>query len=550
MCDFVALRTGLTMPRFRRIAAFWGVLLFSATFGHAGEVANANIFLDDGADYSEASELPVSARTTSRTKLFERKRNECLGLMLSISRKCKRTVNRKAQNDQCTTETECQDLYSSCHDRLRRRHFIRERSCQRVTRGRVPLCEAETRFIAVQTNPQEPKFDERQLRIFERLSNITDQDLLADSETSQGQAFNWIAREDELELDVNNVTLDQRYILATFYFATNGNGWDRYYRHSKEEYFSFINFQGREEEYNFCVTSDGRVDAHLQLEYCRDEYTRGTREQWRLSDGGLLRVVSDYDDQDLCAGVSIQKDGQPVQVLHCDETSGDQRWVYNNRSNDEISLLNTDLCMTVVPRYVSVFRSRDPIVLSPCNATLDQVLTYKSGLTRPFLSSSPECSWGGIETCTDDDFVLEISLVNNNLIGKLPNEFGHLQYLDRLRLSSNHLAGQINPHSFPESLSALDLGQNSHIGDIPRLELPLLKQLDISENKISGGLDALFQSLPKNISEVRLNNNRLKEEVPVVLSDFTSLSELTILMNLGPCNECYFCISNQDLLHF
>ena len=224
------------MPRFRRIAAFWGVLLFSATFGHAGEVANANIFLDDGADYSEASELPVSARTTSRTKLFERKRNECLGLMLSISRKCKRTIRRKAQNDQCKTENECQDMYSTCHDRLRRRHFIRERSCQKVTRGRVPLCEAETRFIAVQNNPQEPKFDERQLRIFERLSNITDPDLLSDLETPQGQAFNWITREDGLELDVNNPTLDQRYILATFYFATNGDGWDRCYSGAPEEH--------------------------------------------------------------------------------------------------------------------------------------------------------------------------------------------------------------------------------------------------------------------------------------------------------------------------
>ena len=410
------------MPRFRRIAAFWGVLLFSATFGHAGEVANANIFLDDGADYSEASELQMSARTASRTKLFERKRNECLGLMLSISRKCKRAIRRKAQNEQCTTENECQGLYKTCHDRLRRRHFVRERSCQKVTRGLVPLCEAETRFIAVQNNPQEPKFDERQLRIFEKLSNITDPNLLSDTETPQGQAFNWIAREDKLELDVNKVTLDQRYILATFYFATNGDGWDRYYRRSKEEYFSFINSQDREVEFNLCVTSDGGVDAHLQLEYCRDEYTRGTREQWRLSDGGLLRVVSDYNEQDLCVGVPIQKEGQPVQLLKCDAASEDQRWMFNNRSNDEISLLDTDLCMTVIPRYFNVFRRGDPIVLSPCNATLDQVLTYKSGLSRPFLSSSPECSWGGV-ACTDDDFVSEISLVNKNLIGKLPYEW-------------------------------------------------------------------------------------------------------------------------------
>ena len=122
---------------------------------------------------------------------------------------------------------------------------------------------------------------------------------------------------------------------------------------------------------------------------------------------------------------------------------------------------------------------------------------------------------------------------------------GHLQYLDRLWLSSNHLAGQINHHSFPKSLSTLDLGENSLIG-IPRLDLPLLKQLDISENKISGGLDALFQSLPRNISLVRLNKNRLTEEVPGALSKFTSLSEFCM-------DGCYlvldfFFTSNQDFL--
>ena len=543
------------MPRFRRIGAVWGVLLFSTTFGHAGEVENANIFLDDGADYSEASELQMSARTASRTKLFERKRNECLGLLLSISRKCKRTVRRKAQNDQCTTENECQDLYSTCHDRLRR-HFIRERSCQRVTRGRVPLCEAETRFIAVQNNPQEPKFDERQLR------NITDPDLLANSETPQGQAFNWIAREDELELDANNVTLEQRYILATLFFATNGDGWDSCYRGAPERNCrpivgrpgmpqaspasSLIRMYGNS---IFCLGVNTGENVVLRECNMADD-----RMLWDLSDDGflILRARSDrLDPSGLCAGATNRNNNQVVELFECDPSLENRRWRFNASGGFDFSLSDSNVCMTTEDG--NDLELGDAITITQCDGNIDQRWDYDgetlttSTIVPSFLSPLHECEWFGITSCLNGSHVENISLRRNNLIGFLPGELRHLSYLERLGLSSNHLAGQINPQSLPRSLSVLELGENSLIGDIPRLDLPFLKQLDISDNKFSGGLDVLFQSLPRKISLVRLNNNRLTEEVPGILSKFISLSELTILMKLGPCNECYLIL---EFLYF
>ena len=531
------------MPDRHHHAIVWVLFLSSnlATFGGAGEVANANIFLDSDVDYSEASaEPPVSARTSSRTKLFERKRNECLGLMLSISRKCKRTIRRKAQNDQCKTENECQDMYSTCHDRLRRRHFILERSCQKVTRGRVPLCEAETRFIAVQNNPQEPKFDERQLRIFERLSNITDPDLLSDLETPQGQAFNWIAREDGLELDVKNATLDQRYILATFYFATNGDGWDRCYRGAPEEHCrpqvgrpgipqappetSLVRFRGNS---SFCVGVNNPLPGeNLILRECNmmDDHML-----WYLYDDGLLRLRARSDRLDpLCAGATNRNNNRPVEIFSC-EPSPNLMWRFNASGNFDFRLSDSSVCITT--EDVSDPKSGDAITITQCDGNIDQRWDYDgqtiatSFVVPSFLSPLHECDWFGILNCLNGTHVDHISLNRNNLIGIVPRELHYLRHLDRLSLSSNHLAGRINPQSFPKSLSALDLNQNSHIGNIPRLDLPFLKQLDLSENKISGGLDALFQSLPRNVSEVRLNNNRLTEEVPALLSQFISLSE-------------------------
>ena len=334
-----------------------------ATFGEG-----TNVFLDD----HNANPLPsprkrsrtesrtksqTKSRTKSRANMLERKRNECLGLMLSISRKCKRTIRNKAKNEQCTTEDDCQDLYSKCHDRLRRRHFIREMSCQKVTRGRVPLCEAETRFIAAETTPQEPKFDdERLLRIFERLSNITDPDLLSDPETPQGQAFQWIAQEDTLGLDANNVTLGQRYILANLYFATNGDGWDRCYRGAPESdcrpirqdwgipqapnETSLIRFRGNGDETDLCLAVNNAVNgANLILKTCD---MADSLMLWALHDESQLRLRADYS---LCAGVSNRNNNQVVELFECDPSIINQGWHYDIRGDSDISLLGY-MCMT------------------------------------------------------------------------------------------------------------------------------------------------------------------------------------------------------------
>lgn len=61
--------------------------------------------------------------------------------------------------------------------------------------------------------------------LLETLSSITDTALLLDPLTPQGKAFAWMV-EDDTDIDVcTYTTLDQRYAMATFYFATSGPGW-------------------------------------------------------------------------------------------------------------------------------------------------------------------------------------------------------------------------------------------------------------------------------------------------------------------------------------
>jgi hypothetical protein len=62
--------------------------------------------------------------------------------------------------------------------------------------------------------------------LLDRLSLITNQSLLIDESTPQGLAFKFMAIEDPLMPNVCAYpTIDQRFGLATFYYATNGNNW-------------------------------------------------------------------------------------------------------------------------------------------------------------------------------------------------------------------------------------------------------------------------------------------------------------------------------------
>jgi hypothetical protein len=61
--------------------------------------------------------------------------------------------------------------------------------------------------------------------LLETLSSITDSDLLEDTLTPQGMAFDWMLTTDT-DTDVCTYnTLEQRFAMATFYFSTGGDDW-------------------------------------------------------------------------------------------------------------------------------------------------------------------------------------------------------------------------------------------------------------------------------------------------------------------------------------
>ena len=59
------------------------------------------------------------------------------------------------------------------------------------------------------------------------IREVTDESVLEDSSTPQGQAYQWLLNDDPAEVDPCTYdTLKQRYTLAALYYATNGGAWE------------------------------------------------------------------------------------------------------------------------------------------------------------------------------------------------------------------------------------------------------------------------------------------------------------------------------------
>ena len=133
--------------------------------------------------------------------------------------------------------------------------------------------------------------------------------------------------------------------------------------------------------------------------------------------------------------------------------------------------------------------------------------TKGSQWTNKWDLKSPVSGWYGVEI--KNDKVVSINLMNNNLVGVLPNEMGDLTSLETLNLFRNDISGVL-----PAS-----------IGNLKKLT-----NLNIAFNKISG-------QLPENIGNasqlksIELHMNRLTGVLPVNLGNLSNLETLSLFNN-------------------
>ncbi|XP_010250964.1 PREDICTED: leucine-rich repeat receptor-like serine/threonine/tyrosine-protein kinase SOBIR1 [Nelumbo nucifera] len=113
----------------------------------------------------------------------------------------------------------------------------------------------------------------------------------------------------------------------------------------------------------------------------------------------------------------------------------------------------------------------------------------------------------------------ELSLPNNQLVGKIPREIVDCRKLQILYLRNNHLSGKIPPEfSSLVGLRSLDLSSNRFSGDLSFLKrFPNLENLSLADNQFNGKIPASLRSF-RNLRFLNLSgNNFLQGPVPASL---------------------------------
>ena len=149
-----------------------------------------------------------------------------------------------------------------------------------------------------------------------------------------------------------------------------------------------------------------------------------------------------------------------------------------------------------------------------------------------WLSTEALSEWYGIRTDASDR-VVQLSLIQNELSGKIPAALVDLTHLQKLFLMQNTLSGTIPVElGNMTSLLVLALDENELSGKIP-VELgnmTSLQQLSLSQNTLSGKIPVELGKLA-NLQILYLWTNELSGTIPVELGKLTSLRHLLLWSN-------------------
>ncbi|ERN16864.1 probable LRR receptor-like serine/threonine-protein kinase At1g74360 [Amborella trichopoda] len=140
------------------------------------------------------------------------------------------------------------------------------------------------------------------------------------------------------------------------------------------------------------------------------------------------------------------------------------------------------------------------------------------------------CQWPGIN-CTGDR-VTGISLSDCNIQGPLYANFSSLTELEYLDFSRNTLSGPI-PFDFSlcNNLRLLNLSYNILDGTLNLTGLPSLETLDLTVNRLNGGIQLSFPAICNNLINVNLSTNRFSGNILGSFDDCQKLQSLDLSSN-------------------
>ena len=307
----------------------------------------------------------------------------------------------------------------------------------------------------------------------------------------------------------------------------------------------------------------GFVNAEAAVQAPNSPGVRIKRWSWRDTDGdGEISAAEDVtiqatlvnhlqDAQQLVVGLGAAESYPFIEfttenAIVGSLESGDSTFVTFKFSVASDAPTNSTVRFNVQIRDGAFDDEPDQLSLS-INRSLDQVHAALSALflsTNGFswhnnsgwsISRTPTLSqlaqWNGVQV--SQDWLVGLTLRNNNLIGTLPAELGDLSNLLGLNLSDNSISGGI-PRELGDLLllRELWLDHNGLSGAIP-VELgglPRLQVLLLQNNSLSGPIPDALGNLSE-LAILALSSNSLSGEIPKALGELSKLEWLVLHIN-------------------
>eukprot|EP00547_Thalassionema_nitzschioides_P012355 CAMPEP_0194260960 /NCGR_PEP_ID=MMETSP0158-20130606/45781_1 /TAXON_ID=33649 /ORGANISM="Thalassionema nitzschioides, Strain L26-B" /LENGTH=623 /DNA_ID=CAMNT_0039001065 /DNA_START=31 /DNA_END=1902 /DNA_ORIENTATION=+ len=323
------------------------------------------------------------------------------------------------------------------------------------------------------------------------IQEMTHEDLLGDIDTPQGKAFRWIQSNN---LDGMNIArIEQRYILAVFYFHFEVEAWNIEYGWLSNKHectwhgvrcgIDASDAIGRK----LSSTNEKLTEIVTGLDLTENNLHGKLPEDLKYMTNLVQLILSkNFIQGQIPAG--LFSNFQSMSTLYLDEN------YLNGQVPDELGHL---LLLRNLDLHDNSLRGTIP---------------------------------NAFNILTD---LVDVRLQNNEFYGEIPDVFGGTTNLRVFLAGNNEIEGTI-PASLADcpQLVALHLHNNELRGSIPEFISAELRQLHLDNNSLEGPIPLFVASSPSVLEELRLENNKLSGEVSSTLGDQTSLTMLQLQGNV------------------
>ncbi|WCJ35894.1 Leucine-rich repeat protein kinase family protein [Euphorbia peplus] len=147
--------------------------------------------------------------------------------------------------------------------------------------------------------------------------------------------------------------------------------------------------------------------------------------------------------------------------------------------------------------------------------------------------STNPCNWSGIICANDGSRVTGINLTSSNISGELYNSFSSFTALAYLDLSRNFLGGVVSEDLRNcQNLGYLNLSHNLLDGQLNLTGLSNLETLDLSMNRLSGGIRSIFPAICNKLAVANLSANHFSGRLDNSFDGCWSLQYLDLSSNV------------------